>query len=118
MNELAPDTAPKEASDIPSGNWVDRWLPGFARPYARLARFDRPIGTWLVLLPCWWSIALAGSGWPDWTLIALCTAGAVVMRGAAKGKFSLFLRFARLCSAQRTCSRISELCPPRPSWRI
>ena len=41
-----------EASDIPKGNWVDRFLPGPWRPYARLARLDRPIGTWLLLFPC------------------------------------------------------------------
>jgi 4-hydroxybenzoate polyprenyltransferase len=44
--------------DAPRGNWVDRFLPAFARPYARLARLDRPIGWWLLLWPCWWSVAL------------------------------------------------------------
>ena len=47
------------ASDIARGNWIDRLLPGPLRPYARLARLDRPIGTWLLLFPGWWSIALA-----------------------------------------------------------
>jgi 4-hydroxybenzoate polyprenyltransferase len=46
-------------ADAPSGNWVDRFAPAFARPYLRLARMDRPIGTWLLLFPCWWSLALA-----------------------------------------------------------
>jgi 4-hydroxybenzoate polyprenyltransferase len=41
-------------TDIPRGSWVDRWLPAPARPYARLMRLDRPIGTWLLLFPCWW----------------------------------------------------------------
>ncbi len=68
--------------DIPIGNWVDRWLPPRLRPYARLMRLDRPIGTWLLLLPCWWSIALAGDGIPDLWLMALFGLGAVVMRGA------------------------------------
>ena len=75
-------TPPTLASDIPSGNWVDRWAPAPLRPYARLARFDRPIGTWLVLLPCWWSVALASPGWPDGVLLVLFAAGALVMRGA------------------------------------
>ncbi len=72
------------ASDIPVGGWVDRWLPAALRPYARLARLDRPIGTWLLLFPCWWSIALAAprGAWPDPRLIALFAVGAVVMRGA------------------------------------
>jgi 4-hydroxybenzoate polyprenyltransferase len=68
--------------DIPIGGWVDRVLPGSVRPYARLMRLDRPIGTWLLLFPCWWSIALAARGWPDPRLIVLFGIGAVVMRGA------------------------------------
>jgi 4-hydroxybenzoate polyprenyltransferase len=48
-----------DASDIPRGSWVDRFAPAWARPWMRLARLDRPIGTWLLLLPCWWSTALA-----------------------------------------------------------
>jgi len=42
-----------------TGNWVDRLAPGWAKPYLRLARLDRPIGSWLLLIPCWWSAALA-----------------------------------------------------------
>ena len=42
-----------------TGNWVDNLAPTAARPYLRLARADRPIGSWLLLLPCWWSTALA-----------------------------------------------------------
>jgi 4-hydroxybenzoate polyprenyltransferase len=75
------DAAPS-ASDIPSHGWVDRLLPGGLRPYARLARLDRPIGTWLLLFPCWWSLALAAPGWPDGWLFVLFAVGAVVMRGA------------------------------------
>lgn len=70
------------ASDIPKGNWIDRWAPPKVRPYLRLARLDRPIGTWLLLLPCWWGIALASNGWPDLSLMALFAVGAIVMRGA------------------------------------
>ena len=42
-----------------TGNWVDTLAPARSRPYLRLARLDRPIGSWLLLLPCWWSTALA-----------------------------------------------------------
>ena len=76
-------------SDIPKNNWVDRYMPEFSRPYVRLARFDRPIGTWLLLLPCWWSLAL---GWKLQLgniglselgyLYILFTLGALIMRGA------------------------------------
>jgi len=68
--------------DIPLGGWVDRLLPAPMRPYARLMRLDRPIGSWLLLFPCWWSIALAAPRWPDLRLMALFAIGAVVMRGA------------------------------------
>jgi 4-hydroxybenzoate polyprenyltransferase len=70
------------ASDIPKGGWVDRLAPSAFRPYARLARLDRPIGTWLLLFPCWWGIALATPGWPSLWLMALFALGAIVMRGA------------------------------------
>jgi len=71
-------------TDIRSGSWVDRLLPAPLRPYARLARLDRPIGTWLLLFPCWWSIALATptGQWPDPGLMVLFAIGALVMRGA------------------------------------
>ncbi|HSM19522.1 MAG TPA: 4-hydroxybenzoate octaprenyltransferase [Hyphomicrobiales bacterium] len=72
-------------ADAVRGSWVDVWAPSWARPYLRLARLDRPIGTWLLLLPCWWSIALAAvasGGYPDPWLIGLFGIGAVVMRGA------------------------------------
>ncbi|MGE5516255.1 MAG: 4-hydroxybenzoate octaprenyltransferase [Bacteroidota bacterium] len=75
-------TTPTLAGDIPVGNWVDRHAPAATRPYLRLMRLDRPIGTWLLLFPCWWSIALAGSGWPDLWLCALFAVGSLVMRGA------------------------------------
>ena len=81
MSEIG-DTS---VSDIPRGGWVDRWTPARARPYIRLARLDRPIGSWLLLFPCWWSIALATSDplTPGfWGLFVLFGIGAVVMRGA------------------------------------
>ena len=70
------------ASDIPAGGWVDRYVPAAWRPYIRLARYDRPIGTWLLLFPCWWAIALATPGWPSLWLIVLFGIGAMAMRGA------------------------------------
>ena len=77
-------TASPSAADIRAGDWIDRYLPAPWRPYARLARLDRPIGTWLLLFPCWWSIALAASpgDWPDPRLLVLFGIGALVMRGA------------------------------------
>jgi 4-hydroxybenzoate polyprenyltransferase len=68
------------------GNWVDSLAPARVRPYLRLARLDRPIGTWLLLLPGWWALALAahaqGPSAPNWWLVALFAIGAIAMRGA------------------------------------
>src|SRR5262245_29888369 len=69
-----------------TGNWVDTHAPAWARPYLRLSRFDRPIGSWLLLMPCWWSAALAAAisghikSLP--LTIVLFFIGAFVMRGA------------------------------------
>jgi 4-hydroxybenzoate polyprenyltransferase len=71
-----------DPSDIRGRDWVERRLPRWVQPYARLARLDRPIGTWLLLFPAWWGIALAAPGWPNLRLMALFAFGAVVMRGA------------------------------------
>src|ERR1700719_1871587 len=69
-----------------TGNWVDTLAPAWLKPYLRLARLDRPIGSWLLLLPCWWSAALAaiaaGSAGPSVVHIALFFIGAFAMRGA------------------------------------
>ena len=73
------------ASDIRSAHWAYRLAPTPLRPYLKLARIDRPIGTWLLLFPCWWGIALALSQWqlwPDLRLFLLFAVGALVMRGA------------------------------------
>ena len=73
-------------SDIPKENWVDNCLPKKLRPYARLGRFDRPIGTWLLLFPCWWSLALASKDSINFIDIIwfffLFAIGATVMRAA------------------------------------
>jgi 4-hydroxybenzoate polyprenyltransferase len=69
-----------------TGNWVDAIAPAWTRPYLRLARLDRPIGSWLLLLPCWWSAALAaiadGRAGPSLVHVALFFVGAFAMRGA------------------------------------
>src|SRR5712671_880996 len=71
-----------DPSDIHHGDWVERLLPMRLRPYARLARLDRPIGTWLLLFPGWWGIALASQRWPAPLLLVLFAIGAIAMRGA------------------------------------
>src|ERR1700736_3583654 len=69
-----------------TGNWVDTRAPPWSRPYLRLSRLDRPIGSWLLLIPCWWSAALAAGVISDLSrlplTIALFFIGAFVMRGA------------------------------------
>jgi len=69
-----------------TGNWVDRAAPTWSRPYLRLARLDRPIGSWLLLIPCWWSAGLAAIAahdpWPSPWHLLLFLVGAFAMRGA------------------------------------
>jgi len=90
-NPPPPNTAGLIAgTDMPVQSWVDRLLPRPARPYALLMRLDRPIGTWLLLFPGWWSVALGfdtltwswqSAGWFAW-LMVLFGLGALLMRGA------------------------------------
>lgn len=78
----------RTASDIRSGDWIERRVPRPVQPYLRLARVDRPIGTWLLLIPCWWGLALATASvrgpnpWHALGYAALFAVGAFVMRGA------------------------------------
>jgi 4-hydroxybenzoate polyprenyltransferase len=69
-----------------TGNWVDSFAPVSTRPYLRLARLDRPIGSWLLLMPCWWSAALADlaahAAVPSVRHMILFFIGAFAMRGA------------------------------------
>jgi 4-hydroxybenzoate polyprenyltransferase len=69
-----------------TGNWVDSLAPVWAQPYLRLARLDRPIGSWLLLMPCWWSVALATIAgrerFPNFWHLILFFIGAFAMRGA------------------------------------
>ena len=73
-------------ADAVNGNWVDRRAPEWLKPYARLARWDRPIGWWLLLWPCWWSAAIAadaaGHLTPNLWHLFLFLVGAIAMRGA------------------------------------
>lgn len=79
----SPDLVP---ADAVRGHWVTRHAPEWLKPYARLARWDRPIGWWLLLWPCWWSAALAsvhaGNGFPNVWHLLLFLIGAIAMRGA------------------------------------
>ena len=83
-----PDSGDGRVVDAPARNWVDIYAPASSRPYLRLSRADRPVGTWLLLLPCWWGLGLAvaadpmgGSLFDLW--IALGSGlGAFLMRGA------------------------------------
>ena len=72
-------------ADAASGNLVDRFAPTASKPYLRMARIDRPIGWWLLLLPCWWSSALAAASLdqtPHFGQLCLFLIGAITMRGA------------------------------------
>ena len=76
------NTAAARVADA-TGNWVDTRAPPWSRPYLRLSRLDRPIGSWLLLMPCWWSAALAiGDIGRLPLIIALFFIGAFAMRGA------------------------------------
>ncbi|PXA97423.1 4-hydroxybenzoate octaprenyltransferase [Nostoc sp. 3335mG] len=72
--------------DAQQDNWVDRNAPDWLKPYARLARWDRPIGFWLLFWPCAWGLALAAIAAPErgfsWFAAILMFVGAVLMRGA------------------------------------
>lgn len=77
-----------QVSDIAEGDWIDRKVPAAIRPYFRLARIDRPIGVWLLAIPCWWGTALAfssiagASAYDDAMLAPLFLIGALLMRAA------------------------------------
>ncbi|MGV3492089.1 MAG: 4-hydroxybenzoate octaprenyltransferase [Devosia sp.] len=82
----SPEPQSGGVADAQRGNWVDRYFPEIAKPFARLARWDRPIGFWLLFWPCAYALAMAAMAVPArgfnvWTLI-LMLIGAVAMRGA------------------------------------
>jgi 4-hydroxybenzoate polyprenyltransferase len=81
-----PQVVAPSVPDAPPGNWFDTYAPDWAKPYGHLARFDRPIGAWLLLFPCWWGQALAEvateRAYPNPWFLLLFLIGAFVMRGA------------------------------------
>ena len=80
-----PATAASPIPDAPRKNWVNRFAPQKLRPWLWLMRADRPIGVWLLLWPCWWSVALASRAvdvFPDPVLLLLFAIGAFAMRSA------------------------------------
>ncbi|CUH76095.1 4-hydroxybenzoate octaprenyltransferase [Tritonibacter multivorans] len=86
MQGKAP-TPDGQVQDAVKGNWVDTLAPEWTRPYLRLSRADRPIGTWLLFLPCLWGLVLAmlnsqSSNWSDLWIAFVCAAGSWLMRGA------------------------------------
>ena len=90
MKLTKPKNLPFEkVADADEENWVDSFFPKWSIPYLRLSRADRPTGTWLLLIPCWWGILLAANEknnfglltYDFWLLIACC-GGAFLMRGA------------------------------------
>ncbi len=86
--DSTPDTSATAASPIPDAprkNWVDRFAPAPLRPWLRLMRADRPIGVWLLLWPCWWSVALSSRAldiFPNPFLLLVFAIGAFAMRSA------------------------------------
>ncbi len=85
-NDISPEPA-GQVADAVKGNWVDRLAPAWSRPYLRLSRADRPIGTWLLLIPCWWGALLAAlqlGGFDRTTAWVMggSAIGAFLMRGA------------------------------------
>ena len=84
---IDPATPVGPVADAVRGHWVDTRAPAWARPWLRLSRLDRPIGTWLLLIPCWWGLMLAilhtgTAGWRDLWIAVACAIGALLMRGA------------------------------------
>ena len=85
MNDTTAEPRPADALAL---TWVDR-TPERARPYLRLMRLDRPIGTWLLFWPCVFGLVLGAiaserqfAGWHDLYLLVLFGVGAIAMRGA------------------------------------
>jgi 4-hydroxybenzoate polyprenyltransferase len=73
-------------ADAVRGHWAERLVPPRLLPYAQLMRLERPIGWWLLLLPCWWGLLLVEiareTGPVHWDHALLFVIGAIVMRGA------------------------------------
>lgn len=115
---MGAEVSPKSDSrvaDAPPSNWVDRWAPISWRPYLRLGRFDRPIGAWLLLFPCWWSQTLAQVSsrepFPNFQYLLLFAIGALAMR-ASGCAYNDYVDRQIDARVQRTASR------PIPSGQI
>ncbi|WEJ32541.1 4-hydroxybenzoate octaprenyltransferase [Devosia sp. SD17-2] len=84
MTDIPPQSG--TVADAQKGNWLDSYAPDWLKPYGRMARWDRPIGFWLLFWPCAWGIALAAVAFPDqgfgWWHAVLMLIGAILMRGA------------------------------------
>jgi 4-hydroxybenzoate polyprenyltransferase len=118
MSTMPPEPQTERSSQIADAspqNWVDRYAPEQARPYLRLARLDRPIGIWLLLLPCWWAVGLAEVAqerpYPSLRLLVLFAIGAVVMR-ASGCAYNDFIDRDYDAQVSRTASR------PIPSGQV
>ena len=74
--------------DAQSNNWVDLYVPKGLRPYFKLSRLDRPIGSWLLIIPCWWGVFLSTNVDPillsgnSLYILITCYIGGLLMRGA------------------------------------
>lgn len=88
MTKHTPMPEQGQVADAVDGNWVDHRAPAWTRPYLRLSRADRPVGNWLLYIPCLWGVTLAGLSAPGtvdlftlWIVLG-CGLGAFLMRGA------------------------------------
>jgi 4-hydroxybenzoate polyprenyltransferase len=75
------------SSDIETEQLIFKKIPAQYHPYIKLMRLDRPIGIWLLLFPCWWSVVLSNDGLANmdahaWKLMGLMAVGAILMRSA------------------------------------
>lgn len=80
-NNLTPNPSRIDLNDMRPDDWVARWLPSSWGPYARLCRLDRPVGTWLTLLPTIAALVQAADGVPTLWRLFIFSLGALLMRG-------------------------------------
>ena len=106
------DTAPADIVPDSEHRGLVARLPQLPRDLAQLARFDRPIGWWLLFWPCVWGVWLAGAGW-QWALLGWLLLGSVAMRGAGCVyndivDAKLDLKVARTASRPVASGRVSK----------
>ncbi|KAK7856735.1 4-hydroxybenzoate polyprenyltransferase [Quercus suber] len=92
------------SSSSSSSSWVDLYLPKHVQPYARLARLDKPIGTWLLAWPCMWSIGLAAipGHLPDFKMMLLFGCVSLILRGAGCTNYSIVIKELSVMQVERT----------------